>query len=219
MMKSKMRIGSILMIAVLILSSCAAGPDNPGVEYAPQMYHSTPYEPLSQITDEESGRWINGLDFALSQDKKDNPYAEEHAEFYNSNPYNAFGMTMRKPVEGTVRRGQYLPVRIAPDDYETAASLLENPTDSSEVVLKDGKVLYERFCQHCHGAEGLGDGKVGKVYKGVTAYTSASVIDKPGGHIYHVITHGKGRMGAHGSQISEEDRWKIVRYVQVLQQQ
>jgi mono/diheme cytochrome c family protein len=208
-MISKMKLNSlyILSIVSLFLLGCAAGPDDTGVEYAPQMYHSTPYEPLSQVTDTDAGTWLSSSD------------NEDHGEFYNSNPYNPHGMTMREPVKGTVKRGQYLPVRMAPDDYEMAAELLTNPTDSTAAVLKEGKALYETFCIHCHGEKGMGDGKVGKVYKGVTAYTSASVIDKPEGHIYQVITHGKGRMGAHGSQISEEDRWKIVRYVQVLQQQ
>lgn len=196
-----------MLAGAVVISSCAAGPDDTGLEYAPQMYHSIPYEGLTQIQDKEVGRWLS------------NTNEDGHAEFYNSNPYNQYGMNMREPVAGTVKRSKYLPNRIAPDDYESAAKLLVNPLDSTDAVIKDGKVLYETFCDHCHGAKGMGDGPVGKVYKGVTAYTSASVVDKPGGHLYHVITHGKGRMGAHGSQISEDDRWKIVRYVQVLQQQ
>ena len=91
--------------------------------------------------------------------------------------------------------------------------------EDSEEVLKEAKVLYDRYCVHCHGDKGMGDGSVGKVYKGVTAYNSRSVKDKPEGHIFHVITHGKGRMWGHGSQISIEDRWKIVKYVQTLQKQ
>lgn len=196
-----------MLAGAVVISSCAAGPDDTGLEYAPQMYHSIPYEGLTQIQDKEVGRWLS------------NTNEDGHAEFYNSNPYNQYGMNMREPVAGTVKRSKYLPNRIAPDDYESAAKLLVNPLDSTDAVIKEGKVLYETFCDHCHGAKGMGDGPVGKVYKGVTAYTSASVVDKPGGHLYHVITHGKGRMGAHGSQISEDDRWKIVRYVQVLQQQ
>ena len=113
------------------------------------------------------------------------------AEFYNSNPYNAFNMTMREPVKGTVKRGQYLTPTFAPDDYAAADLLLENPLDSTKAILADGKALYTRFCSHCHGAKGMGDGKVGKVYKG---------------------------RGSHASQISPEERWKIAMYVKVLQQ-
>ncbi|MEM9326044.1 MAG: cytochrome c [Bacteroidota bacterium] len=194
-------------LVALFLLGCTAGVDDPGLEYAPQMYHSVPYEPLSQVKDKEIGKWLSSTD------------EDGHAEFYNSNPYNPHEMTMLEPVPGTVKRGRFLPNHIASDDYVTAEAMLINPMDSSQVVLAEGKVLYERFCTHCHGEKGQGDGSVGQVYKGVTSYTSAAVKDKKEGHIFHVITHGKGRMGAHGSQISEEDRWKIVRYVQVLQNQ
>lgn len=207
MLNKKLYNALALVFAAVLLAGCAASGDNPGLEYAPQMYHSTPYEPLTQIKDEEAGRAISSSEL------------EAHAEFYNSNPYNEFGMTMRKPVANTIKRGQYLPDHIAKDDYETAEAMLTNPLDSSKVILGEGKVLYERFCQHCHGEKGQGDGLVGQVYKGVTSYTSASVANKKEGHIFHVITHGKGRMGAHASQISVEDRWKIVRYVQTLQNQ
>lgn len=197
---------SFSIIAAIVISSCAAGPDNTGVEYAPQMYHSVPYEPLSQIQDEESGSWLDS-----------NP-EDNHGEFFNSNPYNSFGMTMREPVKNTIKRGIYLPNHIASDNYE-GAEQLKSPIEFTPDVVKEGKALYQQFCQHCHGEKGLGDGKVGKVYKGVTAYNSATVKDKPEGHIFHVITHGKGRMGAHASQISEDDRWKIVAFVQTLQKQ
>jgi len=191
-----------------IIVGCAASGDNPGLEYAPQMYHSTPYEPLTQITDESQGSWLSSTE------------AETHGEFYNSNPYNPHRMNMREPVANTIARSKYLPNHIAKEDYEVAEALLTSPLDSADAtVLKDGKILYERFCEHCHGGKGQGDGSVGKVYKGVTSYTSAAVKDKKAGHIFHVITHGKGRMGAHASQISVEDRWKIVSYVQTLQKQ
>ena len=190
----------------LMLLSCSADKDNPGVEYAPNMYHSTPYEPLSQITDKEIGSWLDS-----------NP-DDNHGEFYNSNPYNPYGMTMRDPVPNTVKRSSYLPYRIPKDSLELAA-LIKNPLASTEEVLKEGKVLYTRYCIHCHGEKGMGDGLVGIAYKGVIALNSRAVKNKPEGHIFHVITHGKGRMWAHGSQVSIENRWKIVKYVQTLQKQ
>ncbi|MGB3469167.1 MAG: cytochrome c [Cyclobacteriaceae bacterium] len=200
-------IKSLFFVAIVaLLSSCAAKDDYPGVEYAPQMYHTTPYEPLSQITEKDAGEWL------------DSNTEDDHGEFYNSNPYNPHNMTMRKPVDGTVRRTKYAPYRLEKDDLEAAAEV-ENPIKSSEAVLAEGKALYERFCEHCHGTKGAGDGLVGKVFLGVPNYQSDAIKNKSEGHVFHVITHGKGRMGAHASQISVEDRWKIVKYVQKLQQQ
>ncbi|MFY0600491.1 MAG: cytochrome c [Cyclobacteriaceae bacterium] len=196
----------VLLSGAIVLASCAAGPDNPGLEYAPQMYHSTPYEPLSQIVDKDAGTWLDS-----------NP-EDEHGEFYNSNEYNNFSMTMREPVAGTIKRGS-LPNHIAPDDYERAEAELKSPFSDPSEVLKEGKALYGRFCEHCHGSKGMADGSVGKVLLGIPTYNSAAVKDKAEGHIFHVITHGKGRMGSHASQLSVEERWKIVAYVQTLQKQ
>ena len=200
------------VVITALLAGCAAKDDFPGLEYAPQMYHSTPYEPLTQIKDQSQGEWLDS-----------NP-EDGHGEFYNSNPYNPYGMTVREPVPGTVKTNIYrgeareLPYRLEKDSLELAA-LVKSPIADTVTALKEGKVLYQRFCQHCHGAKGQGDGLVGKVYKGVTAYNSGAVKDKPRGHVFHVITHGKGRMGAHASQISVEDRWKIVEFVRTLQRQ
>lgn len=198
--------GIAIIAAGYVLSSCAAGVDNPGVEYAPQMYHSVPYEGLAQVQDEEAGRWLTSMD-------------EGPAEFYTSNPNNPNAMNMREPVANTVKRGDYLPYRIPKDSLELAGRVMKNPLPNSEEILSEGKELYDRYCTHCHGATGAGDGLVGQVFKGVTPYNSRAVADKPEGHLFHVITHGKGRMGAHASQVSVEDRWKIVRFVQTLQKQ
>jgi mono/diheme cytochrome c family protein len=34
------------------------------------------------------------------------------------------------------------------------------------------------------------------------------------GHIFHAITYGLNAMGPHASQVTEEERWLIVNYVQ-----
>lgn len=195
------------MIAVgAFLASCAAGVDDPGLEYAPQMYHSTPYEPLTQIVDEDQGAWLDSND------------EDGHGEFYNTNPYNPYKMNMRKPVANTVRRGQPLPLRMTIDDLEVAATTMVSPFDAEdESVVKEGKALYDSYCKHCHGAKGNADGKVAEAYAGVANLNGAAYLEITEGHIFHVITFGKGLMGAHGSQVSPDDRWRIARYVKDLQ--
>jgi len=189
-----------------MLVSCRAKNDYPGTEYAPNMYHSIAYEPLKQIKDPTAGNWVNS---------DDDPYGE----YYSSNPNNPFEMNMLEPVANTVKRTDdgFLPYRIHKDSIDFAAKHVKNPLESSEGILAEGKELFNIYCISCHGETGQGDGLVGVVMKGIPAYNVGRVKELPEGHIFHVITHGKGRMGSHGSQVSIGNRWKIVRYVQTLQ--
>ncbi len=194
--------------AAVLLSSCGASGDNQGVEYAPNMYHSVAYEPYSQIVDEDAGRWLTSID-----------YPDGHAEFFNSNKFNPYRMNLREAPANTVSRNKngYLPYRIGKDSLEFASRTLKNPLDSTAAVVGEGKVLYEMYCDHCHGAKGEGNGKVSDKYAGVPNYKSDALKNISEGHIFHVITQGKGLMWAHGSQILPEDRWKIAKYVKTLQ--
>ena len=189
-------------LAGIILFGCKAGGDDQGLEYAPQMYHSVAYEPLTQITDESQGSWLS-----TREDGK--------GEYYNSNIYNPNNMNMREPVANTVPRNKngYLPYRLKAFEVDIAGETVMNPVELTEDVLKDGEQLFLNYCSTCHGKGGQGDGKAGEKIGGVANLTGGAYIGLPEGHIYHVITKGKGRMGAHGSQILPEDRWKIVHYV------
>jgi mono/diheme cytochrome c family protein len=204
--------------AAALLTSCGAGGDNPGTEYAPNMYHSVAYEPYTQITDKDAGQWLTSIE-----------YEDGHGEFYNSNSLNPHRMNMRMPPANTVSRNKngFLPYRIPKDSLQIAATKLVSPfAEDDQAILAEGKVLYEIYCDHCHGAKGEGDGKVaeGVVVDGVQRTGYAGVANLKGdafkniseGHVFHVITMGKGLMQSHASQISPEDRWRIARYVNSL---
>jgi mono/diheme cytochrome c family protein len=202
----------VLIFVAIFLWSCnddfshIGKHEKPRGEYAPNMYVSEAYEPLNQVTDPSFG------------------------EDYSSDSNNAFQMNMRVPAVGSIKRNTtgnwpyyvdskklvYLPYKYGPDSLDAAASV-KSPLDTAGVVLKDGEILYKKFCQHCHGETGQGDGEVGKKLGGVPQYNGARLKGVSEGYIFHVITHGKGRMGPHGSQLNQEERWKIVRYVQTLQ--
>jgi mono/diheme cytochrome c family protein len=197
---------AVFAIGVATLLGCRAGGDNPGLEYAPNMYHSVAYEPLKQIKDKESGKWVNSSE-------------DDIGEYYSSNPYNPYEMNMREPVANTVRRGEFLPYRIPKDSVALAARTLTNPLDSSAAVIAEGKRLYGIFCTHCHGDDGKTPGLVGEKYLGVPSYTSPAVKNLNQGHIFHVLSRGIRRMPSHASQLSIRERWEVARYVQVLQNQ
>jgi mono/diheme cytochrome c family protein len=102
------------------------------------------------------------------------------------------------------------------DSMDYASRTLKNPFPYSTQNVEKGKYLYSVYCVPCHGEKGDGNGEVGKLYGGVANYNAANLKGMTDGHIYHVITMGKGRMWPHGSQILPEDRWKIVMYVNQL---
>jgi hypothetical protein len=187
-----------LTISALGLISCN-DTEKTGWEFAPNMYNSGAYEAQTQ---------------------------------FRKNDVNPHGMNMRLPVEGTVARRNFntailqddgsilndlMIYNLHKDSLDWAAVNLTNPIPWSEKAEDEGKVLYERNCMHCHGASGAGDGKVGAIYKGVPNYASDALSTVSGGHIFHVITFGKGRMWPHAAQVTTEERWKIVHYVQRLQ--
>lgn len=202
-----------------LLASCGAGGEDQGTEYAPNMYHSVAYEPYSQITDKEAGRWLTSIEYV--KDSAETNFSN-HAEFYNSNSLNPFSMNMRMPAPNTVSRNSknYLPYRTPKDSIDIAAKKL-SPLDTAQnkAILAEGKILYDVYCDHCHGSKGEGDGKVADKYAGVANLKGDAIKGVSEGHIFHVITMGKGLMQPHGSQISVEERWKIARYVKALQAQ
>jgi mono/diheme cytochrome c family protein len=119
-----------------------------------------------------------------------------HAEHYNSNSLNPSRMNMRMPAPNTVSRNKngYLPYRLGKDSLQFAASSLVSPLDTAnnKAFLAEGKILYETYCDHCHGAKGEGDGKVADKYAGVANLKGDAIKGVSEGHIFHVITMGKG---------------------------
>jgi mono/diheme cytochrome c family protein len=148
-------------------------------------------------------------------------YRSPSLEYYQVHTIDGDTMVnAMQPVAGTVARG-YIPYSYpnTPEGYEAAGTSLKSPMEESmrSQYEKEGEVLYGKYCVHCHGASGDGDGKVGQKLPGAPPAYAGALKDLPQGKIYHSITYGKGLMGAHNSQLTAEERWKLVAYVQKLQ--
>ncbi len=122
------------------------------------------------------------------------------------------------PPANTIARGyKPYPYPNSAEGYELAGQNLSNPIPYSEEVLKEGEELYTKYCVHCHGSSGQGDGKVAVKLPGPPPpYTSANIMNLPDGKMFHSITYGKGLMGAHNF-LSVNERWKLVHYIRKLQ--
>ncbi len=170
--------------------SCSPNEQSPGVEYMPDMYRS--------------------------------PAVEAYVDYENLEE-----LSVRKPVSGTIANTGNsetawinfpYPFPDTPEGYEAAGQKLTSPLKTTELTLAKGEAIYERFCQHCHGEKGKGDGAVvtNGGYPQPPSYDGAQLKNLPEGKMFHTITYGKGQMGSHASQLNKKERWLVIQYVKAL---
>jgi len=106
-----------------------------------------------------------------------------------------------------------------------AGEELKNPIvtegEDGATNLARGKVVFNTFCSPCHAKDGKGQGLVVARGVGMPAFPLATKGAGPmgykDGHIFHIITYGRGMMGSYAAQIAPEDRWKAILWLRKLQ--
>ncbi len=179
----------IAIAAILVVTCSNNNPNYPGKEYMPDMAHSKAYETYTKVDDNEA---------------------------FPS------GMTALTPPEGTIPvNGEVYHLPNTPEGYEEAITRSDNPVPVTSENIARGKEVYTIHCTPCHGAKGDGQGTavVGSDYK-LAAPPINFAAPQPGyltnGRMFHTITYGKGMMGSYASQVSVEDRWKVIHYIHSL---
>jgi mono/diheme cytochrome c family protein len=140
---------------------------------------------------------------------------------YSAHPDLPEGVTLKPPVAGTIARGQ-LPLHYAasPEDALRAGLELENPLPSGPESLARGEFVYQNFCQTCHGPSGSGNGPVPmRGFPAPPSLLAERALRMKDGQILHIVTYGQGNMASYASQLSREDRWKVVGFIRQLQKQ
>jgi mono/diheme cytochrome c family protein len=128
------------------------------------------------------------------------------------------GSSAQPLVAGTVPRGF-----LRDDEALYTAKIGNQPVDAFPFAITGGDLdrgqeRFNVFCAPCHGRTGLGNGMV--VQRGFRQAASLHVERlrvMPVGYFFDVITNGFGVMPDYRTQISPEDRWRIVAYVRALQ--
>ena len=189
-----------------VVSACGDGKTRTGgFEYARNMYDPIGYNP-----DQPNKNFKDGKT-AQTPPANTNPIGFERFEYPNT-------------MEG----------------YQQAGAELVNPFERTEANLAQGQALYLTYCGVCHGPEGHGDGPITKdrelhsstedrklenfppppsyaASDGINSSRGGAMSELSDGKIYHTITYGLNMMGSHASQLSPDERWKVVMYVRELQ--
>lgn len=187
--KNILQLTSLLVLAAIV-SACGRDKNDPGLQYAPEMYESIPYEPFKQVMDSTTP-------FRNGQTLQEPPMGT-----ISRNGYAAFEF----PPGDSVKAGNQ------------GLIAMVNPVPLTDKALAEGEVLYLRFCGACHGKKGAGNGKVAQhdaINPG--AFNGQKLKNYTSGQIYHTIMYGQGVMGSYASQLEHNERWKVVHYVHTLQ--
>lgn len=118
-----------------------------------------------------------------------------------------------------------VPAPVAPNEAALQAFGAANPNPVPRGADSEarGQVMYERYCQVCHGPAGLGGatgtvtstGVYPPIVPPVAAGRAPTLSD---GYVYGVIRAGRGLMPGYAVQVPHEDRWHIVNYLRALQE-
>lgn len=181
-----------ILLAMVVLVTCRRNYSKPGTEYMPDMVHSLAYETYTKPKKDNS--------VTLFQD----------------------GQTALVPPKGSIPAG-FVPYDLpnTAQGYAQASSRLVNPIAGTEANLARGKQIYTIHCSPCHGKKGDGEGSAVvasdyKLAKPPINFTAPSPGYLTPGRMFHTITYGKGMMGSYASQVSQEDRWKVIHYINSL---
>lgn len=209
---------AVISITTLLLGSCTADADSPGLEYMPDMYRSPAIEPYVDYG-EVRGRENKDLKMkisALVPPMGTVPYFGTDSTIVNLMlPYFRKANVAFRETHGLY--GENLSIV---DEYALAIAD-KNPVkltaENVETVFKQGKELYAAMCQHCHSEKGDGNGPmvVSGAYAGVPSYTDRAALSD--GQMFYSIYYGKGAMGSHSSQLNKKEIWTLVHYVRKFQ--
>ncbi|MBC7381803.1 MAG: cytochrome c [Bacteroidia bacterium] len=183
-------IAFIVGVGSALLSSCSAGGNDTGYEYAPNMYHSFAYEPLTQQEDEPNKINPNGMNM---REPVKGTVARGQMDFAN------YSFT------------------VSNESYESASSL-KNPLASTPQSIAEGQTLYNINCTPCHGDNGKGDGTIvadGK-FPPPPSYDSDRIKTTPDGKMFYSIRYGKNLMGAYGTVLTPKQIWTVIHYIRTV---
>lgn len=208
---------SLFALTTLFFMGCgAAGGNDPGTEYVPDMVHGIAYEAN------------------LSDAYYKNTWGTDQEYYDLAKP--------RLPVKGTIPRGYigtnshdgiqvtlngYVPFYYGDSEDErlrASEDILNNPFPITKKGLSQGKELYEISCAICHGKKLDGDGFLVSDDNPNVKYPAQPAnflmdkfIDKSNGFYYFAIMKGKNVMGSYADKLSYKERWDVIHYIRSVQ--
>ena len=113
---------------------------------------------------------------------------------FSANPSFADGKTLQLPPEGTF------------------------PRDTAQFPARSGAVVYQIYCQPCHGGAGKGDGPVAmRGFPPPPSLLAEHAVHLSDDQMFGIATRGQKNMPSYAVQVPPQDRRAAIAYIRSLQ--
>lgn len=94
------------------------------------------------------------------------------------------------------------------------AKKMKNPVQPTKASIEKGKEIYEKKCASCHGVKGDGKGPASEgLSPKATNFKEVHGEKMTDGEHFWKITTGKGPMPSFKKDLTEEERWHVINYL------
>lgn len=95
---------------------------------------------------------------------------------------------------------------------------MANPVKADATAIAEGKALWSKHCQSCHGKKGLGDGsKAAQLKTEPGNFSKPAFQNQTDGALFYKTLEGRDDMPSFKKKIpDQEDIWKLVHYIRTL---
>lgn len=189
-MNKNIAIFFIILSGTVLFTSCAKSRgNNPGIEYAPDMYHDKGYEPFKELDSHQFNRFGSNMREPV------------------------------KGTVAVGKLDYHYPLNNNGEGYEASATQITYPEGFEFDFGKAKRLynIYCAPCHGAEGKnDGSVFRKVSDLKPAWSGYQDDYIKTLPVGKIYHVLVYGKNNMGSHASVLTPEERWQVIAYVQEL---
>ena len=113
---------------------------------------------------------------------------------FSANPNFADGKTLQLPPEGTI------------------------PREPAHQATRPGAVVFQIYCQPCHGGAGKGDGPVAlRGFPPPPSLLAEHALHLTGDQMFQIVSHGQKNMPSYAVQVPPQDRRAVIAYIRSLQ--
>lgn len=139
--------------------------------------------------------------------------------------YFADSAALRTPPEKSIPIGKTA-YQFSQVEFDSAIAQFTDPVPDCPSAFARGKLRFETFCVHCHGALGDATGPVitqvqpaegEEGFPTPPSYHRPETVAMPKSRIFHIISSGQNAMLPVADRLTETDRWCIAKYVKCLQ--